>query len=263
MFTPQEIQEQTFSKAVFGGYDMQQVDDFLEPLTEDYITLYKENSVLKAKMKILVEKLEEYRAQETQQSSAVADAQAKSAQMLKEAQAKCAAMLQNAEVNAQSNAQVNAANVQLAQINQQIHAEQERLNYAKQTALNFISVLERDVQGHLALLETLKTRDLTQETAPASEAPAAPAKPAHEKPYDWQSDVPAAPAAQPDENASTQEIASEISDNLEKLIGSEPAPTISTPAPVKPAPKPMHPDSATIKFEDLKFGRNYDPTSGK
>lgn len=51
MFTPQEIQEQTFSKAVFGGYDMQQVDDFLEPLTEDYITLYKENAVLKSKMK--------------------------------------------------------------------------------------------------------------------------------------------------------------------------------------------------------------------
>ena len=71
MFTPQEIQEQTFSKAVFGGYDMQQVDEFLEPLTEDYITLYKENSVLKAKMKILVEKLEEYRAQETQQASAM------------------------------------------------------------------------------------------------------------------------------------------------------------------------------------------------
>ena len=125
MFTPQEIQEQTFSKAVFGGYDMQQVDDFLEPLTEDYITLYKENSVLKAKMKILVEKLEEYRAQETQQSSATAEAEAKSAQLLKQTQAKCAAMLQNAEVNAQANAQVNAANVQLAQLNQQIHAEQE------------------------------------------------------------------------------------------------------------------------------------------
>ena len=41
MFTPQEIQEQTFSKAVFGGYDMQQVDAFLEPLTDDYIALYK------------------------------------------------------------------------------------------------------------------------------------------------------------------------------------------------------------------------------
>ena len=156
MFTPQEIQEQTFSKAVFGGYDMQQVDDFLEPLTDDYITLYKENSVLKAKMKILVEKLEEYRAQETKQSTAAADAEAKSAQLLKETQARCAAMLQSAEVNAQANAQVNAANVQLAQLNQQLHAEQERLDYAKQTALNFISVVERDIQGHLELLETLK-----------------------------------------------------------------------------------------------------------
>jgi len=156
MFTPQEIQEQTFSKAVFGGYDMQQGDDFLEPLTDDYITLYKENSVLKAKMKILVEKLEEYRAQETKQSTAAADAEAKSAQLLKETQARCAAMLQNAEVNAQTNAQVNAANVQLAQLNQQLHAEQERLDYAKQTALNFISVVERDIQGHLELLETLK-----------------------------------------------------------------------------------------------------------
>ena len=259
MFTPQEIQEQTFSKAVFGGYDMQQVDDFLEPLTEDYITLYKENSVLKAKMKILVEKLEEYRAQETQQSSATAEAEAKSAQLLKQTQAKCAAMLQNAEVNAQANAQVNAANVQLAQLNQQIHAEQERLDYAKQTALNFISVIERDVQGHLGLLETLKSRDLTKEEAPAQP------KSAHEKPYDWQAEQPAAPAAPaPAPSEDAEKIATEISGNLEKLIGSEPeTKTVSTPAPAKPAARPMHPESATIKFEDLKFGRNYDPTSSK
>ena len=257
MFTPQEIQEQTFSKAVFGGYDMQQVDDFLEPLTDDYVTLYKENSVLKAKMKILVEKLEEYRAQEAKQSSAAADAEAKSAQLLKETQAKCAAMLQNAEVNAQANAQVNAANVQLAQLNQQIHAEQERLDYAKQTALNFISVVERDIQGHLGLLETLKSRDLTKESAPAQP------EPVHDKPYDWQTDrTDPAPAPAPTEDA--EKIATEISDNLEKLIGSEPeTKTASAPAPSKPAARPMHPESATIKFEDLKFGRNYDPTSSK
>ena len=259
MFTPQEIQEQTFSKAVFGGYDMQQVDDFLEPLTDDYITLYKENSVLKAKMKILVEKLEEYRAQETKQSTAAADAEAKSAQLLKETQARCAAMLQNAEVNAQTNAQVNAANVQLAQLNQQLHAEQERLDYAKQTALNFISVVERDIQGHLELLETLKARDLTREAAP--EQP----QPAHEKPYDWQADK-TEPAPAPAPSVSTEKIASEISDNLEKLIGSDSGAetkTASAPALSKQSARPMHPESATIKFEDLKFGRNYDPTSSK
>ena len=261
MFTPQEIQEQTFSKAVFGGYDMQQVDDFLEPLTDDYITLYKENSVLKAKMKILVEKLEEYRAQETKQSTAAADAEAKSAQLLKETQARCAAMLQNAEVNAQANAQVNAANVQLAQLNQQLHAEQERLDYAKQTALNFISVVERDIQGHLELLETLKARDLTREAAPAQP------QPAHEKPYDWQAEQPAAPAAPaPAPSEDAEKIATEISDNLEKLIGSDSGAetkTASARALSKQSARPMHPESATIKFEDLKFGRNYDPTSSK
>ena len=91
MFTPQEIQEQTFSKAVFGGYDMQQVDDFLEPLTEDYIMLYKENSVLKSKMKILVEKLEEYRGQEAAMKKTMAEAQAKCDKMLADTKAQCSA----------------------------------------------------------------------------------------------------------------------------------------------------------------------------
>ena len=39
MISPTEVQEKTFVKAVFGGYDMESVDEFLEPLTEDYITL--------------------------------------------------------------------------------------------------------------------------------------------------------------------------------------------------------------------------------
>ena len=40
MLTPQQIEQISFSRATFGGYDMQSVDEFLEPLTEDYITLY-------------------------------------------------------------------------------------------------------------------------------------------------------------------------------------------------------------------------------
>ena len=167
-------------------------------------------------------------------------------------------MLQNAEVNAQANAQVNAANVQLAQLNQQIHAEQERLDYAKQTALNFISVVERDVQGHLGLLETLKSRDLTKEERSGRSR-----SPRTKSPTTGRPTRPSPP--RPPRRASAREkIASEISDNLEKLIGSEPeTKTVSTPAPAKPAARPMHPESATIKFEDLKFGRNYDPTSSK
>ena len=59
MLTPQEVSEHAFSKASFGGYNMGMVDEFLDVLTADYTTLYKENTTLKAKMKVLVEKVEE------------------------------------------------------------------------------------------------------------------------------------------------------------------------------------------------------------
>ena len=59
MFTPKDLQEISFNKVRRGGYDMQSVDAVLEPLCQDYTKLYKENSVLKSKLKILVEKLEE------------------------------------------------------------------------------------------------------------------------------------------------------------------------------------------------------------
>ena len=48
MFTPQQIDEISFDTAVFGGYDKTSVDEILEPLTEDYVTLYKENALLKS-----------------------------------------------------------------------------------------------------------------------------------------------------------------------------------------------------------------------
>ena len=100
MFTPQQIDQISFSRATFGGYDMQQVDEFLEPLTEDYVTLYKENALLKSKMRVLVGKLEEYRKSEASMKEAVVNAQKTCDKMVLEAEAKCAQMLKNASATA-------------------------------------------------------------------------------------------------------------------------------------------------------------------
>ena len=64
MLTPQEVSNHAFAKAVMGGYNMAMVDEFLDELTDDYTSLYKENAALKAKMKVLVDKVEEYRSTE-------------------------------------------------------------------------------------------------------------------------------------------------------------------------------------------------------
>ena len=52
MITPQDIREKTFEKAMFGGYDMGGIDEFLEEVANDVAALQKENAVLKGKMKV-------------------------------------------------------------------------------------------------------------------------------------------------------------------------------------------------------------------
>ncbi len=96
MITPQQLEEVTFSRATFGGYDMQSVDEFLEPLTEDYITLYKENALLKSKMRVLVAKLEEYRHSQNDMEDTLADTQRLCARMIMDAQEKCEQLLKDA-----------------------------------------------------------------------------------------------------------------------------------------------------------------------
>lgn len=266
MFTPQEIQEKTFTKAVFGGYDMQTVDDFLEPLTEDYITLYKENAVLKSKMKVLVEKLEEYRSQEQSMRKAILSAQRTADAMVAEAEKKCARLMADAATTAQD--KTSDAETVVSQ-------EQERINCAKKAAQNFIEVIERDIRGHLDLLESLKSRDMSLELQ----------QPAPRKAFDYDAEaekplvVPKPKAApqptpqptpQPDpqpspvqepaaESETTEEIAHEIEQNLSRMMDVN-LPEMNNAAPgAKPA---AHTDSSTIKFTNLQFGRNYDPTSG-
>ena len=225
MLTPQEIQEVTFEKAVFGGYDMQTVDAFVEPLIKDYETLYNENAVLKGKLKVLVRKLEEFRDQEESVKQAMVSAQKTCNAMLKEAEDKCAAMLADAE---EKTSQVN--------MDALMDQEAARLDYAKKTALNFIQCVEQDIRGHLELLEQLKSRDLSTEV---------------EK-------VPA-PAPKEEKTDFAKAIAEEIQVHLSDELGLEEEETLPQ---TEAAPLSMD-TSPTIKFPDLQFGKNYDPTGKK
>ena len=55
MFTPQEVREQSesFEKAVFGGYSVSAVDDFIAPLAEDYAAVLSGERDVLFKMKEL------------------------------------------------------------------------------------------------------------------------------------------------------------------------------------------------------------------
>ena len=100
MLTPQEVSNHAFAKAVMGGYNMAMVDEFLDELTDDYTSLYKENAALKAKMKVLVDKVEEYRSTEDAMRAALLTAQKMADSMVAEAEEKKKSLLENAESEA-------------------------------------------------------------------------------------------------------------------------------------------------------------------
>jgi len=43
MITPLDIENKKFSKQMMNGYSVDEVDDFLDEITEDYGKLYKES----------------------------------------------------------------------------------------------------------------------------------------------------------------------------------------------------------------------------
>ena len=110
MFTPQEVSEKVFPKASFGGggYNMASVDEFLDALTEDYTALFKENVTLKAKLKVLAEKVEEYRSTEEAMRKALMTAQRMADTMVKEAEQKKAEQKKAQEAKAKAKAEKKA-----------------------------------------------------------------------------------------------------------------------------------------------------------
>ena len=144
MFTPQQIDQISFNKATFGGYNMDEVDAFLEPLTEDYVTLYKENALLKSKMRVLVGKLEEYRKNEASMKEAVANAQKTCDQMVLEAQQKCEKMLSEANTSATANNDALVA------------AEADRVQEAKKLASAKIEEIQSQMRACIQALDRIK-----------------------------------------------------------------------------------------------------------
>ena len=225
MFTPQQIEQISFGRSTFGGYDMQQVHEFLEPLTEDYITLYKENALLKSKMRVLVGKLEEYRKNEASMKDAIVNAQKTCDMMVKEAEAKCTQMLSDANAAAVAGAK-NADTL--------IAAENARVEEARKVATAKIDEIQEQIHACIQALDRIKLANR-------------PANPGV-TPYNYDK----AESAPKQDN--TEAMANEIAMNLEALVGTaeEPAPNV----------EPMHPVSdTTSKFANLQFGRNYDPNN--
>ena len=177
MLTPQEAESHVFPKASFGGYNMLQVDNFLDSLIEDYRTLYQENISLKNKMKVLVDKVEEYRATEDAMRMTLHSAQKMADAMVKEGEAKKQAAIDQAvaavearsqAVRAQMEQEEQAVRARLEGAQKELADEQARLEAARAATTAYVAQLKELYTRQIQYIGSLSS--LTAETAQAQPA---------------------------------------------------------------------------------------------
>jgi len=225
MLTPQEVSTHAFTKAVMGGYNMAMVDEFLDELTDDYTALYKENAALKAKLKVLVEKVEDYRATEDSMRATLLTAQKMADSIVRDAEAKRDSMISQAEADAKT---------RIAALQQETADAEARLRRGQLELAQFIAASREVCNRQLQYLEQLPEI--------AVSAPAVPAAPVVEekKVEEIEETVMAAIAAQEVEEEPV----------VEEAPAADPYPEGN------PFEEPLE-ATRRINLSDLKFGRNY------
>ena len=231
MLTPQEVSTHAFTKAVMGGYNMAMVDEFLDELTDDYTALYKENAALKAKMKVLVEKVEEYRATEDSMRATLLTAQRMADSIVREAEAKRDEMMAQAQDAARDKIQLYREEIALCE---------ERLNQGRLELARFVAESRAVCEKQLAFLGELPELKVT----------------------------PLAAAAAPVEDTTADEIGEKV---LAAFAAAEEAEQGAAEEAEEPVPAPAEEEvgnpfgadgedmdlTRRINLSDLKFGRNY------
>ena len=229
MFTPQEVSEKVFPKASFGsgGYNMTSVDEFLDALTEDYTALFKENMALKTKLKVLAEKVEEYRSTEEAMRQALLTAQKMASKLVQEAQAEKEQILADARTEAQN---------EIHRLDAERQAAEQKLTMAQQKTAEFTRRSQELCQAQTDFLQSLPELEL----APAeAEQPAA-----------------------AEEKSSDDDVISAIEqDILSRYTDPQPAeakPAVSDEPTIKLPPiESAIPSDFKLSLDELKFGRNY------
>lgn len=224
MFTPQEVSEKVFPKASFGsgGYNMTSVDEFLDALTEDYTALFKENMALKTKLKVLAEKVEEYRSTEEAMRQALLTAQKMAAKLVQEAQTEKEQILSDTRTEAQA---------EIHRLDDERQAEERKLRAAQEKTAEFIRRSDELCKAQSAFLQSLPELDFLPEKKTQSAA---------------QEDV---------VSAIEQDILSHYADvePAQEEVAVTDEPTIKLP----PVDGSAIPSDFRLSLDELKFGRNY------
>lgn len=104
MLTPLDIENKKFSKQMVNGYNVEEVDEFLDLLTLDYEKMYKENTESRTKIEQLNEELTHYKTIESTLQSTLLMAQSTAEEVKSIAKQQAEQIINDAKMSASKEA---------------------------------------------------------------------------------------------------------------------------------------------------------------
>ncbi len=155
--TPLDIEEKEFSRS-FRGYNIDEVDDFLDKVAKNYQLLSKENHMLRTQLEEIKNKLEEYKKDEEMFRKTLVTAQKRSEEIEKEAERKRDIIIREAELEAEKiiqNAQLKAEEM-LREANARVMEIKNELVTLEKERDVFLLKLRTVIESFMEMLDSLK-----------------------------------------------------------------------------------------------------------
>jgi len=146
MITPLDIENKKFAKQMMNGYNVEEVDDFLDEIAVDYEKTYKENSELRMKVEELNSKLEHYKNIENTLQDTLLMAQSTAEEVKNVAKQKAEQIINEAQASAVKN---------VAELEQEIASKKREQDEVKKQFDIYKAKMESLLISQLELLKEI------------------------------------------------------------------------------------------------------------
>lgn len=148
MLTPLEIENREF-KRTMGGYNRDDVEDFMSLILVDYEKLYKESIAARDKIETLSEAVEHYKHQESTMQNAIIAAQTAADSLKQTANEQADLIIREAKAKAndiirEANQEIADLDKKYAEMKQQIESYKMRVSAIIKSQLDILNDLNED-----------------------------------------------------------------------------------------------------------------------
>ena len=158
MITPLDIDNKKFAKQMVNGYNVEEVDDFLDELTIDYSKNYKEVTELRAKVEELNNSLVQYKTIESTLQNTLVMAQSTAEEVKNVAKQKADQIVEEAKSNAQKQVDELLENPPERENNEIIQKQKELDDVKKQFDI-YKAKMESLLISQLELIKDINKED--------------------------------------------------------------------------------------------------------